>query len=120
MKVFCVWLKSDKYSKAQATAWCEAHNFKTGQYREKLKDGVLTHHRFLQLTPTEVIDGSYRTLSDDFPDGISVTTCETKAHPDVERVAKLIARLEEIINAFNERNHGKPAASALPTSDIPR
>ena len=79
MIVQTVWFQTKHYTKAQAAAWCEAHDFSTANYSEKLKNGELTHHRFIQFDAADAVEGTFRVLSDDFPAGISVTICERKS-----------------------------------------
>ena len=79
MIVQTVWFQTKHYTKAQAAAWCEAHDFSTANYSEKLKNGELTHHRFIQFDAADAVENSFRVLSDDFPAGISVTICERKS-----------------------------------------
>ena len=79
MIVQTVWFQTKHYTKAQAAAWCEAHDFSTANYSEKLSGVSLTHHRFIQFDAADAVEDSFRVLSDDFPAGISVTICERKS-----------------------------------------
>ena len=78
MDVQAVWHRADQYTRAQAAAWCKEHDFAHDVYRTREEDGVVSHHIHPQFDTAEAVEGSWRTLSDDFPAGISVSVCERK------------------------------------------
>ena len=78
MDIQAVWHRADQYTRAQAAAWCKEHDFANDVYRTREEDGVVTHHIHRQFDTAEAVEGSWRTLSDDFPAGISVSICERK------------------------------------------
>ena len=78
MDIQAVWHRADKFTRDQAEAWCKAHDFNTDTYVRNLKDGIITHHIHRQFPTSDAVEGSWRTLSDDFPDGVSVSVCERK------------------------------------------
>jgi len=73
-----VWHKASLYSRSEAASWCESHKFSSAVYRTRDEDGEVTHHIHAQFDPSEAVEGSWFVLSDDFPEGISVSTCERK------------------------------------------
>ena len=84
MDVQAVWFRSDKYSKTEAAAWCVDHDFITNVYRQRVEGEVVTHHIFPQFDTSEGVDGTWATLSNDFPDGVSVSVCERKKSMDIQ------------------------------------
>jgi HK97 family phage prohead protease len=73
-----VWHKATLYSREEAANWCDSHNFKSSVYRSRSIEGETTHHIHAQFDTSEAVEGSWAILSDDFPDGISVSICERK------------------------------------------
>lgn len=78
VSIQAVWFNASLYTREQASDWCVEHDFKNDTYRTREEDGVITHHIFPQFDPSEGKDGTFAVLSDDFPDGITVTTCEVE------------------------------------------
>ena len=78
LAIQAVWHRADAYTREQASAWCAEHDFKSDVYRTREDEGTTTHHIHPQFDPAEAKDGSWRTIADDFPDGISVSVCERK------------------------------------------
>lgn len=73
-----VWHNASIYSRKESADWCDSHNFKSDVYRTRDAEGVVTHHIHAQFDTSEAVEGSWRVLSDDFPEGISVSICERK------------------------------------------
>lgn len=86
MEVQSVWHKASLFTKAQAAAWCDAHNFKSNVYASREDAGTLTHHIHRQFETAEAVDGSWRTLSNDFPEGVSVSICERKKSMEIKHI----------------------------------
>ena len=74
-----VWHSSSTYTRAEAAAWCKEHNFDFIGYRAKEDDGVIIYHIHYLFEPDEAKENSWAILSDDFPDGISLSICERKS-----------------------------------------
>ena len=74
-----IWHKAHLFTKKEASAWCVDHDFKVNDYRSrKDDDGSITHHIHAQFDPAEGIEDTWAFISDDFPDGISASTCQRK------------------------------------------
>ena len=86
MDVQAVWHRADLYTRAEASAWCKDHDFSTDVYRSRDEDGQVTHHIHLQFDTAEAVEGSWRTLSDDFPAGVSVSVCERKKAMQMQHI----------------------------------
>lgn len=76
--VQAVWHDADMYSRSEAESWCRSHDFDIKGYRAREERGAVTHHIHYLFDPSEARDGSWRTLSNDFPEGVSVSVCERK------------------------------------------
>ena len=74
-----VWHKASLHTRAEAALWCKEHNFDFIGYRAKEDDGVTTHHIHYLFQPNEAKENSWAILSDDFPEGISLSICERKS-----------------------------------------
>jgi HK97 family phage major capsid protein/HK97 family phage prohead protease len=76
-----IWFKSSLFTKDAAVAWLSEHEFKADVYRTREEDGAVTHHIFPQFPPDDpsIVEDTWRTISDDFPEGITATTCECKS-----------------------------------------
>ena len=106
MDVQAIWHLADMYSKTEAEKWCTEHGFSTDIYRARKDDGVVTHHIHAQFDTAEAVEGSWRTLSDDFPDGISVSVCERKKDK-FAGTTTIAHNIDCLINQINEVLYGK-------------
>ena len=74
-----IWHKASLFTKQEAADWCKDHDFKTDTYRSREDDdGEVTHHIHAQFDPSDAIEDSWKTISDDFPDGITASLCQRK------------------------------------------
>lgn len=78
-----VWHKAALFTRKQAADWCDSHNFKSDVYRTRESEGEVTHHIHAQFDTSEAVEGSWGVLSNDFPDGITVSICERKKLMDI-------------------------------------
>lgn len=56
LKVQTVIFPTNKFSVTQAKSWLKKHNFKVGKVHT-----TENYHRFRQISPNKIKDGSYRT-----------------------------------------------------------
>lgn len=78
-----LWFKADLWSQDTAKTWCDNHGFKTDDVRTREDDnGVVTHFIFAQASASEFKDDTFRTIADDFPEGVSASVAERKAVMD--------------------------------------
>jgi len=78
LSVQAVWHDASLFTEAEAAQWCEEHGFTTSTHRVRQSDGVVTHHIHAQFDTEMAVEGTWRSFSDDYPDGISVSTCEVR------------------------------------------
>ena len=78
-----VWHKATIFTRQQAADWCDSHNFKSDVYRTRDDEGEVTHHIHAQFDTSEAVEGSWGVLSNDFPEGITVSICERKKLMDI-------------------------------------
>lgn len=76
IQIQAIWFRTTKWNKAGAKDWLKEHDFKSDVMRTSVKDGVLTHLIFPQFDPDEADPETFRTLADDWPEGVSVTVAE--------------------------------------------
>ena len=91
VEVQAVWHSARLFTRGAAAEWCKEHNFITDVYREKrTDDGETTHHIHRQIDPEDprIVEGSWATLADDFPPGVSVTTVERKEQNAMKMIHK--------------------------------
>jgi HK97 family phage prohead protease len=81
-----VWFRTKKWSEDAAHQWAEEHSFIHSVVRYREERNQKTHIIFPQFDTSEVVEGSWRTLADDFPDGISVTICERKKSMEIKHI----------------------------------
>ena len=81
-----VWFRSDKWTEDAAHQWAEEHSFLHDVVRYRKEEQKTTHIIFPQFDTSEVVEGSWRTIADDFPDGISVTICERKKSMEIKHI----------------------------------
>lgn len=79
MEVQAVFHKASVYTRSEAATWCKEHRFKADVYATREVDGEVTHHIHRQFDTSEAKEGTWRVLSDDFPEGITVSICERKS-----------------------------------------
>jgi HK97 family phage prohead protease len=79
VEIQAIFHRADRYTREEAAQWCRSNDFSTDVYRERRDEGdVLTHHIHAQFDSAEAAEGTWRTIADDFPDGVSARTCERK------------------------------------------
>ena len=91
VEIQAVWHSAKLFTRAAAAEWCKEHNFLSDVYREKLDDdGQLTHHIHRQFDPKDprIQDDSWAVLSDEFPEGVSVTTAVRKEQNAMDKLKK--------------------------------
>ncbi len=74
-----IWHKATVFTQEEAKSWCEEHDFKTDDYRSRFDEDdaeLVTHHIHAQFDPSEGIEDSWAFISDDFPEGVSASTCQ--------------------------------------------
>lgn len=104
-----LWFDANQFSESQAVAWAQSNNFKSETVRFREDDGLITHFILPQFDTSEAVDGSWKTASDTFPEGVSASLCqrrqamndkcfstfEIKAFDEEERVIRGIASTPE-------------------------
>lgn len=78
MDVQAIWLAASVYTEQEARDWCQDHDFLSDTVRTREVDGEVTHWILPQFEPDEAKEGTWRTIADTFPEGISATICERK------------------------------------------
>jgi len=72
------WFSADLWSRSEAKDWLAERALARDVYRSREENGAVTHHVYPQFDVSEGIENTWRVLSDDFPAGITATTCERK------------------------------------------
>ena len=72
----CLFFQAERYSQEEAIQWATEHEFTVQAVRAREEEGQVTHHIIAQFDPSEAVEGSWRVMSNDFPDGITASTCE--------------------------------------------
>jgi HK97 family phage prohead protease len=81
-QIQAIWIDLTVLSEEEGAEYCREHNFKTDVVRYREEDGVESHAIFPQFDTSEVIEGSWRTISNNFPQGISATTGDRREMPE--------------------------------------
>ena len=79
LHVQALWFRADRYTKSEAKEWCDSHDFKSNEIVEREDDGLITHWISRQFPTNDAIDGTWKTLSETFPEGISASACERRS-----------------------------------------
>lgn len=112
MDLQALWFRSDKFSEVQAVAWAIDHDFKSETVRTREgDDGTVTHYILPQFSPDDAVEGSWRTIADTFPDGISASVCERKKNMD----SKLYSTFE--VKSFDEEQRIIRGIASTPNAD---
>lgn len=72
LKAQTVTFDKKKWTPAKASKWLKDHKFKSDK-----KDTTDTQHRYRQFAPSQCKTGSYKTLTENLPGGVSIVVCET-------------------------------------------
>ena len=78
MTIQAVWFDSNKWSESAASDWCAENDFINDVIRTREEDDVITHWIFPQFSPDEAVPDTWRTIWNDFPDGVSASTCRRR------------------------------------------
>ena len=78
LTIQAIWFDANQFTESQAVAWAQANDFKSETVRFREDDGLITHFIIPQFDPSEGIEGSWKTASDTFPEGISASLCERR------------------------------------------
>lgn len=91
-----IWCDLSVMDESDGASWCAEHDFSTDivRYRED-DDGETTHALFIQFPPDEVEEGTWRSIYDDFPSGISATTGDRKAMSEKGHSTFIIKSFDE-------------------------
>lgn len=85
-EIQALWFAIEQHSLAQAKTWCAEHGFDPVEWRSRTDNGATTHNIAVIVQPDAFADGSFRTIADGFPDGISATVGTRKsAMPESSR-----------------------------------
>jgi len=96
VEIQCVWIDLTVMSEEQGAEWCADHNFSTADVRYRDDDtGETTHAIFAQFSADEVAEGTWRSVYDNFPEGISVTTGERKSMSEKAHSTFVIKSFDE-------------------------
>lgn len=96
VEVQVVWVDLTVMDEADGAKWCEEHDFRSDQVRYREDDeGEVTHALFIQFPSTEVVEGTWRSVYDTFPEGISVTTGERKAMSEKAHSTFIVKSFDE-------------------------
>lgn len=78
MELQALFFDANRFTESEAQDWAHDHDFLSDVVRTREQDGLITHWILPQFDPGEGMEGTFRTIADDFPDGISATICERK------------------------------------------
>ena len=78
MEIQALFFDAERFTESEAREWAATHDFLDDVVRTREQDGIITHYILAQFDPSEGAEGSWRTIADDFPEGISATICERK------------------------------------------
>lgn len=80
LELQALWFRAAQWTRDAAAKWCADHDLEPVAWRTREgDDGVVTHHIAVIFQPDEAVEGSFRTIADDFPEGVSATIAERKA-----------------------------------------
>lgn len=78
VEIQAFWFKADYWFRGSAEEWLESNGFKFNIYRERVEDDLVTHFVYPQFPTDEGKENTFRVISNDFPLGVTATTCERK------------------------------------------
>ena len=88
ISIQALWVRADLFNQGAAKEWALQHGFITDNLRTKTDDANnITHYIFVQYEPDQADIETFRTISDQFPTGISATTAERKSMEPIESKA---------------------------------
>jgi len=108
--VQALFFQAEMYSAQDAIDWAVSHDFDVQAVRTREEEGQVTHHIIAQFEPSEAVEGSWRVMSNDFPDGITASTCERQDMTD-----KAYSTLE--IKSYDEDARIITGIASTPTPD---
>ena len=98
VEIQALWFRVDLWTKSAAEQWLYEHKFKNDDYafREDAEENP-THHIFRQFDPGDpnIIADSWATLSDDFPEGVTASTCARREKAFMDQIQKTGHQSEE-------------------------
>ena len=84
IQIQAVWFRTTRWNKDGAVSWLKDHDFKHDVMRTKVTEGAVSHLIFPQFDPDEADPDTFRTLADDWPDGVSVTVAERMKNMQIQ------------------------------------
>jgi len=76
MDIQALWFSAEAFTESEAQDWAQDHDFLSDTVRTREEEGLITHYILPQFEPSEGKEGTWRTIADDFPEGVSATICE--------------------------------------------
>lgn len=84
LHVQAVWFSARLYTESTAKEWCDTHNFKSDEIVTREEGDETTHYISRQFPKSDAIDGTWKTLANDFPEGVSASLCERRSMSDTK------------------------------------
>jgi HK97 family phage prohead protease len=105
-----LFFQAERYTQEEAIQWATEHEFTVQAVRAREEEGEVTHHIIAQFEPSEAVEGSWRVMSNEFPDGITASTCERQ-----DMSNKAYSTLE--IKSYDEEARIITGIASTPTPD---
>lgn len=117
VSVQAIWHDASLFTREEASAWCVEHGFSTEVYATRAsEDGSVTHHIHRQFPTAEAVEGTWRTISDTFPEGITASTCVRAEERSMdEYVGKAHATFE--VKSIDEEQRVIKGIASTPSVD---
>ena len=112
LEIQAIHFNADLYEKDDAIAWAEDHGHPVQAVREEIFEGRLIRHIVACFEPSEAIEGSWRTGSEDYPAGIYVSYCERAKSMDTNKAYSTFE-----VKSFDEEERIITGIASTPSPD---
>ena len=112
LEIQAIHFNADLYEKDDAIAWAEDHGHPVQAVREEMFEGRLIRHIVACFEPSEAIEGSWRTASDEYPAGIHVSYCERAKSMDTNKAYSTFE-----VKSFDEEERIITGIASTPSPD---
>ena len=112
LEIQAIHFNADLYEKDDAIAWAEDHGHPVQAVREEMFEGRLIRHIVACFEPSEAIEGSWRTGSEDYPAGIYVSYCEREKSMDTNKAYSTFE-----VKSFDEEERIITGIASTPSPD---
>lgn len=111
LHVQAVWFDASQYTESAAKEWCDSHNFKSDEIVTREEGDEITHWISRQFPTDDAIEGTWKTLSNDFPDGISASLCERRSMSETKAYSTFT------VKSFDEEERVIRGIASTPETD---